>query len=404
MATATLGNVEALSFLKARSEVLARVRAARITPQVEILPLEQAGGRVLAEPAFADRDYPPEPRSMRDGFAVRAADLPGTFTIVGEVRAGQPVNCRVEPGEAVEIMTGASVPDGADTVVMIEHVTVNGDQVEIPKALEMGANVNPQGRDAMAGALILNPGTRLGYAEIALLASIGQAEVSVYKRPRVAILATGDELVELEAEPEPHQIRNSNSWSLAAQVMRAGGEAVILPVAADELETTKSLIAEGLECDLLLLSGGVSAGKYDLVETALQSFGAQMHFDRVLIQPGQPCVFGQARGTFFFGLPGNPASTMVCFEIFARAALELLGGIVEPALAVTGARLKAPFRQKTGLTRFLPARLDAEGLLTPVGWSGSGDIAALTRANVYLVSDPEKPEYAAGEWIGVMAR
>lgn len=404
MAAATLGIVEALSFVKARSEVLARVRAARMIPHLEILPLEQAAGRVLAEPAFADRDYPPEPRSMRDGFAVRAADLPGAFTIVGEVRAGQPANCRVEPGEAVEIMTGASVPEGADTVVMIEHTTVTGDRMETSKTLEMGTNVNPRGRDAMAGALILNPGSRLGYAEIALLASIGVGEVAVYKRPRVAVLATGDELVELEVRPEPHQIRNSNSWSLAAQVVRAGGEAVVLPVAGDQLETTKSLIAEGLECDLLLLSGGVSAGKYDLVETALQSFGAEFYFDRVLIQPGQPCVFGQAQGVFFFGLPGNPASTMVCFEIFARAALELLGGIVEPLLPITGAQLKAPFRQKTGLTRFLPARLDAEGLLTPIGWSGSGDIAAVTRANAYLVSDPDKAEYAAGEWIKVMAR
>ncbi|QOY89161.1 molybdopterin molybdotransferase MoeA [Paludibaculum fermentans] len=404
MAAATLGIVEALSFLKARSEVLARVRAARVTPHMEFLPLEQATGRVLAEPAFADRDYPPEPRSMRDGFAVRAADLPGTFTIVGEVRAGQSSDCRVEPGEAVEIMTGASVPEGADTVVMVEHTTVAGDRVDVPKALEMGANVNPQGRDAVAGALILRPGIRLGYAEIALLASIGQAEVAVYKRPRVAILATGDELVEVETKPEPHQIRNSNTWSLAAQVIRAGGEAVVLPVAPDELEITKELIANGLECDVLLLSGGVSAGKYDLVETALHSFGAEMYFDRVLIQPGQPCVFGQAQGTFFFGLPGNPASTMVCFEIFARAALELISGVVEPMLAITGAQLKSPFRQKTGLTRFLPARLDEEGLLTPIGWSGSGDIAALTRANAYLVSDPEKGEYAAGDWIGVMAR
>ncbi len=384
--------------------MLEQVRGSRTVPTVEIIRLEEAAGRVLAEAAMADRDYPPAPRSMRDGFAVRAADLPGTLTIVGEVRAGQAVDCRVEPGEAVEIMTGASVPDGADAVVMIEHTQVAGTRVDVPKALEMGANVNPRGRDALAGSLILDAGCRMGYAEIALLASIGQAEVAVYRRPRVAILATGDELVEVDVVPEPHQIRNSNSWSLAAQVMRAGGEAVVLPVAADELETTKELIAEGLDCDLLLLSGGVSAGKYDLVETALASFGAEIYFDRVRIQPGQPCVFGQAKGTFFFGLPGNPASTMVCFEVFARAALELLGGQTEPLLAITQAQLKAAFRQKPGLTRFLPARLDAAGLVTAVGWSGSGDIAAVTRANAYLVSDPEKEEYAAGEWIGVMAR
>lgn len=384
--------------------MLARVREGFRPPAVEIVRLEEAVGRVLAQTAAADRDYPPAPRSMRDGFAVRAADLPGTLTVVGEIRAGQAPDCRVEPGEAAEIMTGATVPEGADTVVMIEHVRVEGTRVEVPKSLDLGTNVNPQGRDALAGSPILSPGFRVSYPEVALLASIGLAEVAVYHRPRVAILATGDELVEVEAQPEPHQIRNSNSWSLAAQVMRAGGEAVVLPVASDELETTKDLIAEGLACDLLLLSGGVSAGKYDLVETALASFGAEVYFDRVRIQPGQPCVFGQARQTFFFGLPGNPASTMVCFEIFARAALELLGGHTAPQLAITSARLKSAFRQKPGLTRFLPARLEEDGLLTPIGWSGSGDIAALTRANAYLVSEPEKEEYAAGDWIGVMAR
>lgn len=404
MAAATLCNVDALSFQDARRAVLARVRAAAAVPKVELVRLEEAAGRVLADGAAADRDYPPEPRSMRDGFAVRAADLPGTLHVVGEVRAGQPADCRVEPGEAVEIMTGASVPKGADTVVMIEHVRVEGTRVEVPRALDLGTNVNPRGKDATAGTQVLEPGCRLGYAEIALLASFGLGEVAVYRRPRVAILATGDELVEVDAQPEPHQIRNSNSWSLAAQVMRAGGEAVVLPVAPDQLEETKALIAEGLECDLLLLSGGVSAGKYDLVEKALAAFGAEVYFDRVRIQPGQPCVFGQAQGTYFFGLPGNPASTMVCFEIFARAALELLSGERTALLPITSARLKTAFRQKPGLTRFLPAVLDEDGLLTPVGWSGSGDIAALTRANVFLVSEPEKEEYAAGEWIGVMAR
>lgn len=404
MAAATLSNVEALSFPEARRTVLSRVRGALPLPRVEIVPLEQAAGRVLAQAAIADRDYPPEPRSMRDGFAVRAADLPGTLTVVGEVRAGQAAHCRVEPGEAVEIMTGASVPEGADTVVMIEHVRVEGSRVEIPKALEFGTNVNPRGRDALAEHVVLPAGGRIGYAEIALLASIGRADVAVYKRPRVAILATGDELVEIEEVPAPHQIRNSNTWSLAAQVMRAGGEAVVLPVAPDELEATKALIGGGLECDLLLLSGGVSAGKYDLVEAGLDSFGAEVYFDRVRIQPGQPCVFGQARSTFFFGLPGNPASTMVCFEVLARAALELLGGQTEPLLPIMQARLSAPLRQKAGLTRFLPARLDADGRLTPVGWSGSGDIATLTRANAYLVTDPDKEEYQAGEWIGVLTR
>ena len=234
------------------------------------------------------------------------------------------------------------------------------------------------------------PGHRIGYPEQALLASVGAACVTVYRRPRVAILATGDEIVEIDTHPSPHQIRNSNSWSLTHQVLRAGGEAIVLPVAPDRMEATIDLLHDGLQADLLLLSGGVSAGKYDLVENALRHFGAQFFFDRVLIQPGQPCVFGEASGTFFFGLPGNPAATMVCFEIFARAALELLGGVTEPALPLTLAPLAAPFHHKAGLTRFLPARLLPDGTVAPLKWSGS-DIASITRANCYLVAAPERP-------------
>lgn len=339
---------------------------------------------------------------MRDGFALRAADIPGTLEVVGEIRAGQSAELILAPGQAIEIMTGATVPQGADAVVMIEHTRTEGSMVIVERALEPGANVNPQGCDARAGDVLLQPGHRIGYPEQALLASVGAAYVTVYRRPRVAILSTGDEIVEIDAHPSPHQIRNSNAWSLTHQVLRAGGEAIVLPVAPDEMDATIDLLHDGLQADLLLLSGGVSAGKYDLVENALSHYGAQFFFDRVLIQPGQPCVFGEASGTFFFGLPGNPASTMVCFEVFARAALELLGGVTEPALLLTLAPLAAPFHHKAGLTRFLPARILPDGTVAPLKWSGSGDIASITRANCYLVAAPEKPEYTAGELIQVM--
>lgn len=393
-----------MTFAEARRCVVERVKSARRRPAVEIVSLPESAGRVLACDVRADRDYPPQPRSMRDGFALRAEELPGEFAVVGEVRAGQACEVEVRPGEAVEIMTGATVPPGANAVVMVEHVRVEGARVWVDRILEKGANVNPQGCDVCSGDVVLRAGHRIGVAETALLATVGAAEVEVFTRPRVAILATGDELVELDREPEPHQIRNSNSWSLAQQVARAGGEAVVMGVAPDHLEATQGLIGEGLGYDLLLLSGGVSAGKYDVVEQALAHHGAEFFFDRVKLQPGQPCVFGRAGKTFFFGLPGNPASTMVCFETLARAALELLGGCEAAMLPVTWAPLAEPFRHKAGLTRFLPARLEEDGRLRPVKWSGSGDVPALTRANCLLVADAEKEEYAEGEMIGVLVR
>jgi molybdopterin molybdotransferase len=396
--------VAAIAFSEARRMVIDRVRAAAPKPPVETVPLTSAAGRVLAQSIHADRDYPPRPRSVRDGFAVRAADVPAELAIIGEVRAGEEPRLSLSASEAIEIMTGASVPAGADAVVMVEHVRVDGPRLFVDRPVEAGLNISPQGGDAAEGATLLRPGARIGYAEIALLASVGAVYVDVYKRPSVAILATGDELVAVDARPEPHQVRNSNSHSLVEQVIQAGGEAHMLPVAKDSMEDTVELIREGLQCDLLLLSGGVSAGKYDLVELALTTLEAEFFFDRVLIQPGQPCVFGAARGAFFFGLPGNPASTMVCYEVLARAAQELLSGVLEPRLPIAFARLTKPFRHKPGLTRFLPATLHDDGTITPRGWSGSGDIAALAAANAWLVADPEKPELAEGEWIAVLHR
>src|SRR5439155_2211902 len=236
------------------------------------------------------------------------------------------------------------------------------------------------------------------------LATLGAVRVPVFRKPRVSVLAARDAIVAPDQQPSDFQIRNSNVYSLVAQVARAGGEASILPVAKDEYEATRNAIERGLEADLLLLSGGVSAGKYDLLETVLASLGAEFFFDRVLIQPGQPLVFGRARGKFFFGLPGNPASTMVTFELFARAALELLGGQTESLLPITQAPLAADFRHKTGLTRFLPATLSADGVLTPIPWQGSSDVPALSRANAYLVTDPDREQWKAGELIQILLK
>ena len=381
------------------------MRGARSTPPVEHVALEAAAGRVLAEAIGADRDYPAAARSVRDGYAVRAADLPGTLAVVGEVRAGEAPGGEVRAMQAMEIMTGAPMPRGADAVVMLEHVRREGSRATVDQAAEPGQFVNPQGAEARAGEILLCPGQRLDFTHIAMLASVGRQRVPVYAAPGVAIIATGDEIVPLAQTPLEYQIRNSNVYSLAAQVTRAGGEPEILPVARDEERHTRELIECGLEAGLVLLSGGVSAGKYDLVERVLADLGAEFFFDRVRIQPGQPLVFGRVRGKFFFGLPGNPASTMVTFEIFARAALELLAGLEETTLHMPFARLTQDFQHRTGLTRFLPARLTADGAeVTPVPWHGSSDVPALTRANAFLVAESGRAEWRKGDPIRVLLK
>ena len=394
----------ALSFVDARTTVLKEVRAAGILPPIETVRLEDCAGRILAEDIGADRDYPPFNRSVRDGFAVRSADMPGRVRVIGEVRAGERFEQSIQGAEAVEIMTGAPVPDGADAVVMVEHCTRHDDgSIETAHDAPAGSNIAPAGCEARMGTVILPRGSRIDYAGVAWLATTGHSKVAVYGRPRVAVIATGDEIVAVTETPALQQIRNSNAYSLAAQVRRAGGEPVVLPVAKDTKEATAEHIRRGLDADMLLLSGGVSAGKYDFVEAALEECGARFFFDRVLIQPGQPVVFGTARGKFFFGLPGNPASTMVTFELFARAAIELLGGANEAPLPVTLAKLSRAFHHRPGLTRFLPAEVSCTEV-TPVAWQGSGDVSSICRANAFLVADPNRAEYGAGDLIPVLLK
>jgi molybdopterin molybdotransferase len=394
--------VEALTFTKALSVVVEKSRQVPAIARTERVGLLDCDGRVLAEDVLADRDYPPVARSVRDGYAVRAAEAPGRLRVVGEVRAGEAANQKLESGCAIEIMTGAPVPEGANAVVMVEHTTRDGEFVQVPEAL-LGLAINPRGSEARAGDVVIAKGQRMDYARVAMAATVGHAAVCVYAKPRVAVIATGDEVVPVEATPEAHQVRNSNVWSLAAQVKRAGGEPVVLPVAPDTFEGTKALIEQALTCDLVLLSGGVSAGKYDVVEPVLASLGAQFYFDRVLIQPGQPTVFGIVQGKLFFGLPGNPASTMVTFELFAKTALRILSGEVEVEVPLLSGRLTHALQHKPSLTRFLPARL-TQGLVEPVAWKGSSDVAALARANAFLVAERGRESYAEGDWIQVLMR
>ncbi|MBI2678327.1 MAG: molybdopterin molybdotransferase MoeA [Candidatus Koribacter versatilis] len=402
-----------LGFQEARRAAEAAARGLK-PREPEPCALLEARGRVLAELVSADRDLPPFPRATRDGYAVRAADVavpPAELRIVAHIKAGGAWT-RSSPlaaGEAAEIMTGAPVPPGADAVVMVEYTArtegANNENVEVQRAVAPGENVVPAGAEARAGAELLAPGTRIAHAQIALAAAVGKTSLLVYQRPRIAILSTGDEVVDVAAEPGPNQIRNSNSYSLAAQVATAGGSPVQLPIAPDEAGPLRRLIQQGLASDMLLITGGVSVGKYDLVEQVLEQLGAEFIFTGAAIQPGRPAVLGRVGNTPFLGLPGNPVSTMVTFELFARPLLAALAGAKPSPLRFLQARLKSDFKTKTGLTRFLPAALSGEFEnveVEVVKWQGSGDMAATARADCYLVVPPDRDTLAAGELVSIL--
>src|SRR5436305_2427551 len=269
------------------------VESVSLQPGACALLLESLN-RILAGPIYADRDFPPFPRATRDGYALRAADVktvPARLQVVGQIKAGASFGKTINPGEAVEIMTGASAPEGADAVVMVEYTSREGDKVEIQRSCAPGENIVPAGSEAKGGQEMLPRGTRIGYAQIAVAAAAGRTSLKVYKRPRVAILSTGDEVVDAGTAPNPYQVRNSNSYSLAAQVIGCGGEPQQLPIAPDEPRALRKLIEEGLSADLLLLSGGVSMGKFDFVEQALSALKAKFFFTGAQIQPGKPVVF-----------------------------------------------------------------------------------------------------------------
>jgi molybdopterin molybdotransferase len=300
-------------------------------------------------------------------------------------------------------MTGAPVPSGADCVVMVEHVQRDGDTLRLSpgRSLAPGDNIVPMGAEARAGDAILTRGTRISPAQIAAAAACGRGQLSVFARPRVAVVATGDELVEVNQPPLKHQIRNSNSYSLAAQVLAAGAEPVRLPIARDEREHLEAIIRTAIENDLVLLSGGVSMGKYDLVEEVLLSLGAEFFFTGAMIQPGKPVVFGRLGRVYFFGLPGNPVSTMVTFSLFVEPLLGALCGDARRGSRFALARLASEVRVKTGLTRFLPARL-TDLTVQPLTWQGSGDLASTSRANCFLVVPDDRPLLAVGETVEIL--
>jgi molybdopterin molybdotransferase len=423
-------------------------KLARIRPLIESVPLNHALGRVLAEPLRADADQPPFPRSTRDGFACRAAEASThrPLSVAGSTRAGQTPSGPLPRGAVWEIMTGAPVPAGADAVIMLEHVEDYVAHVEDsfahvedseahadktgsasartirllpPRTIRKGENIIARAAQARKGDKLLPAGSLIAAAQIALAASCGSTALNVFAKPRVAILSTGDELVPIHSTPGPSQIRNSSSAMLAAMVSAAGGDPWILPIARDTAKSLDAALARASTADLLLITGGVSAGKFDLVEPALIRAGARFHFTGVRIQPGKPLVFGEipqrptnpirnkngAKRCCCFGLPGNPVSSAVTFLLFAAPVVAALTGRSARGPRFALARLTEDVKTKPGLTRFLPAACTFAGPTPEVAlvpWQGSGDLAAMARANCFLVVPEDADRLRAGSTVRIL--
>ncbi len=378
----------------------------RETPSLgsEEILLEGSLGRVLAQEVRSDVDLPPFDRAAMDGYALRAEDArtaPVVLRIVGEVRAGQVPERSVGAGEAIQIMTGAPVPPGASAVQAIEKTRLlEGGRVSIESAVEPRQHVAPTGSEVRAGEIVLKGGAPVDPATLGVLASVGCVRVRVGLRPRLAVLVTGDELVPAGERPGPGRIRNSNGIAVLAQARWAGAHVRSLGIVPDDAARITEAIEAGLDADILVVSGGVSAGAYDLVEAAFAGVGVQVFFERVAIKPGAPLVFGRRKNLLVFGLPGNPVSAQVTFDIFVRAALLRMQGARTVRRLRVEVELLGPLRNKSGREAHLPALVRAEGgrlVAEPIRSAGSADVLAHARANALLVLEAWRTEASAGE-------
>jgi molybdopterin molybdotransferase len=372
--------------------------------------LDAAAGRVLLEEVRADRDQPPWDKALMDGFAVIAADTAfgRDLEVTATIAAGADPACLapLRAGEAARIMTGAPLPPGADAVVPVEQSRDAGaGRVHFDRAVQPGDHLARRGHDVRAGATLLDAGDLLGAAEIGLLAACGRSRIRVGARPRVSVLATGDELVPSDREPGSGRLRNSNGPMLQALARRAGADARDLGIARDDPQALRAAVESGLDGDALVLSGGVSMGLYDLVGRALREAGAEILFERVAIRPGKPFTFGRRGATLVFGCPGNPVSAYVVFQVFVRPALRRLASHPRPEWSAVRARLLAPVRQRPGRegfaqvrARFRDGRLEAD----PVPTTGSADLAACARGNALALLAAEVAEFPAGSEVPVI--
>jgi molybdopterin molybdotransferase len=394
---------EAIAILDAESIGLLFVRTA---------PLAAAIGRVLAGDLKADRDYPPFDKSVMDGYAVRAEDLaatPAMLEVVGEIAAGQWPSCGIGPGEAMVIMTGAPLPAGADAVIPVEWTdgAAGGGRVRIDRSAAAGQMIVRRGSDCAAGDVVLESGTRMGPAQIAVAASVGAATVELFDKPRVAIISTGNEIVPISATPGGAQIRNSNSAMLSALIRARGwcSECIELPPPADHPTAIAAALRSAQEFDAIFLSGGMSMGKYDFVPQVLRELGVHIKISKLRIKPGKPFVYGvweHDKGTtYVFGLPGNPVSALVCTLRLASRTLRALGG---EALGTKPVRAKLAAAVEANGSRefYQPGTWQEDGGVLPLRWKGSGDVFSLAAADVLIVRPENDPAREAGHEVEVV--
>ena len=395
------------------AEAIEIVRQQTAPLATERVSLEQILGRVLAEDVVADTDLPPFDRAQMDGYAVRAQDLkeaPARLRIVGESAAGKGWHHQLEEGQAVRIMTGAPVPVGADSVQQVELTTElkDGTVVELRETVEEGKSIVPRGAEIKAGEVVLRGGTMINSAMMAVLAAFGYAQVEVFRKPRVAVLATGSELVAVDQKPGQDQIRDSNNYSISAYSALAGAVVERMPLTGDETSLLKHQIAEAAKrSDLIVTSGGVSMGVYDVTKAALKELEAEIFFERVALRPGKPTVFARLpNGTFVFGLPGNPVSVSVTFNLFARTALLAMQGTAESALKRETAVLARSVKGTTDRESYLPAQLttndDAELVAFPLKWGGSSDFVAFALTTALLIVPANVKALEAGSLVSVV--
>jgi molybdopterin molybdotransferase len=398
--------VSLLTLEEAHERVL---KAARPLP-VENVPIAAAAGRVTAEEVRARVDLPPFASSAMDGFAVRAADLPGTLRIAGESAAGRPFDTQVEPGCAVVISTGAVVPEGADAVVPIERVVRNDNEVEISQAVRPGAHIRPRGGDATAGEVVVPAGVRLTAGRLAAAAASGAAELPCARRPRVAVLATGSELVDPGGTLRPGQIYETNGLMLSSELAAAGAEVVTEVPVADDEPALRDALERGLAADILVTSGGVSVGEHDLVRAVERELGVEEIFWRVSIKPGKPVSFGVRGDTLVFGLPGNPVSALVGCELFVKPALRALQGIADPLPRLEPGRLAVGLRRNEERDEFVRARSWVDGdalVLEPITGQESHMIVRSAAADALVHIPRGNGELAAGStvrWLRLATR
>jgi molybdopterin molybdotransferase len=396
----------AYSVHEASAKILADIRPL----ELERVPLRDAYSRVLAEDVLSPIDHPPWDNSSMDGYAVRAADVafateatPVTLFVLETVRAGQRPTQSVAPRTAIRIMTGAPIPNGADTVIRVEDTDAGEKKVVIRDARDAGRNVRPRGEDLRAGTLALPHGAVIGAAQLGVLASVGCARVPVHRRPRVAVLASGDEIVDVDqydAVLRGERIVSSNSYTIAAAARAAGAEIVDLGIVGDDPAAYEAKIAAARGCDLLITSGGVSVGAFDFTKDVLRSLGAELHLWRIRMRPGAPLGFGTLDGMAWLGLPGNPVSAMVTFELFARPLIRKQRGETKIFRRTIDVRTLEDITLAAPLTHFIRGIVEwrTDGAVARLtGPQGSGLLTSMARANALLVVPPERQMVRVGE-------